>query len=539
MVQKSSPEIILYLELLAVVGECGIAIGLWALLKRIARFAGFAPEKPAGFILRRISFPLSFLAITAVVRTSTVRGIFPVRDAFFVFQKALFLFFVVFLIVRLGDAVIRTWQAGRGDKAVVLPRVLHGFILAVIYLAVLFAVCKEVLGVNITPFLTTSAILTAILGLALQGTLGNIVSGMALHFTRVFKRGDWVKIGDIEGTVQETNWRETRVLDRASNLIIIPNNAAAAATVTNFSLPDRHSAVTIPIKAAFGAPAAEVLDLIKDAAREFPDVSETPPPTAYLLSYDETGVSYLAKFWVTDYARKDIILTEVGRLIWSKLQRRGFAVPVQVTDGIGRIADAIRPEAKAALAAEEAERNLRDLRESAFLRRQAGDQAGEPLLSEEEMARLAREIARQRLGRGEILFRQGDEGESCYLVSRGRVKGAIAYEEGGAKFASEFEIGPGGLVGEMSLFTGLPRTATVMVAHDAEVLEISAEAFSGLIAGNPALAEAVAEIVSERNRQNLDFLKKIKEISASQADKSADKTSILEHLKRLVRIFRR
>ena len=536
---QNSPEISLYLEILALVVEFGLAVGLYGVLKRIVKSVGLAPEKTAGFVLCRISLPISFLALISILRMRAVRSILPVRDGFFVLQKTLFLFFVVFLLVRLADGGVRTWQARRGDKAVVLPRVLHGFILAVIYLAVLFAVCKEVLGVNITPFLTTSAILTVILGLALQGTLGNIVSGLALHFTRVFNRGDWVKIGEIEGIVQETNWRETRVLDRASNLVIIPNNAAAAATVTNFSLPDKNAAITIPIKAAFGAPAAEVLALIKEAAREVPDVSETPPPTAYLLSYDETGVSYLAKLWITNYAQKDIIITEIGRLIWSKLQRRGFAVPVQVTEGIGRIADAIRPEARAALAAEAAERNLRDLRESAFLRRQEGDHAGEPLLTADEMSRLAGEIERQRLGQGEIIFRQGDKGESCYLVTKGLVRGKVAYEEGGQEHASEFEIGPGGLVGEMSLFTGMPRTATVSVACDTEVLEISAEAFSGLIAGNPALAEAAAEIVSERNRQNLEFLKKIKELSASQVDKSADKRSILEHLKRLVRMFTR
>ena len=55
-----------------------------------------------------------------------------------------------------------------------MPGVLHGFILAVIYLALVFMILKGILGINITPFLATSAILTAVLGLALQGVLGNI-----------------------------------------------------------------------------------------------------------------------------------------------------------------------------------------------------------------------------------------------------------------------------------------------------------------------------------------------------------------------------
>ncbi|MCK7518543.1 MAG: mechanosensitive ion channel family protein [Ignavibacteriales bacterium] len=131
------------------------------------------------------------------------------------------------------------------------------------------------------PLLAGSAILTAVLGLALQGVLGNIFSGMSLHYTRSFSRGDWVRIGETEGQVVDTNWRETRLKDRASNIVVIPNTVVASQTITNFSLPDRPSAVTLPIKVDVLAPPAAVLGLLVEAAQEAPDVLAEPAPTAY------------------------------------------------------------------------------------------------------------------------------------------------------------------------------------------------------------------------------------------------------------------
>ena len=87
----------------------------------------------------------------------------------------------------------------------------------------------------------------------------------------------------------------------------------------------------------------------------------------------------------------------------------------------------------------------------------------------------------------------------------------------------------------MSLFTGMPRTATGIVSEDAELLEIKAEDFGVLLERNPALAEVIAEIVSERNEQNKDFLKKLKELSEKDIADGTNKKTVLEYLKRFVR----
>ena len=96
-------------------------------------------------------------------------------------------------------------------------------------------------------------------------------------------------------------------------------------------------------------------------------------------------------------------------------------------------------------------------------------------------------------------------------------------------------MNPGGIFGEMSLFTGMPRTATGFVEVESEFLKIEAEDFSPLLERNSALAENIAEIVSKRNKKNQTFLKKVKEISEKDIERSINKHSILERLRGFIR----
>jgi CRP-like cAMP-binding protein len=403
-----------------------------------------------------------------------------------------------------------------------------------LYLAVLFAVLKGVLGINITPFLATSALLTMILGLAFQGVLSNVLSGMSLHLTRSFSKGDWIRVGSNEGEVLDTNWRETRIVDLFSNIVILPNNVVASETLVNYSHPDKKTALTIPVKVSYEAPAFSVVEALCEAASDIPEVSKNPHPQAYITGYDDFGISYVLKFWITDFRQKYIITGKVGRLIWYKFKRRSIEIPVPLSGKLTEVLKTVEKERALEISRVQEERTFRDLVGSSFLRHQEGKKAGELLVPEQKIRKLALSVRRLRFAPGEMLFKQGDKGESCYVVASGRVKGIIVFEEKGKKYTSEFQVEPGGIFGEMSLFTGIPRTATCVVEEESELLEIEAKDFALLLAENPKLDEVMAGIVSARNRKNKAFLKKIKELSKKDMEESCSKSSVLRRLKRLV-----
>jgi small-conductance mechanosensitive channel/CRP-like cAMP-binding protein len=533
-----SSEIAFYLDLLFFLIFLAVSCALYFLFRLAIGKYLISKEKIAAAFLSKLNLPAVLLIVAFIFKIKAIKEALPLSQKFYSYLNAAIIFFIAFFLIRLFDAFLFSWYSRR-HVPFPLPRVLHGLVLAVIYLVIVFVILKSILGINITPFLATSAILTMILGLAFQGVLNNILSGMSLHLIKSFHSGDWVKIGPNEGIVMDTNWRETRILDRFSNIIVIPNNVVASETITNFSQPDPKTAIAIPVKASYEAPPLSVLEALLEAAREVPEVLTSPSPQAYIISYDDFGISYILKFWITDFNRKHPITGDVGRLIWYKFKRRNIEIPVPLSDKVAEILETVREKEGILAGEEERDRTFLDLLHSSFLRYQEGERAGELLVPENEIREFASVLRREKYARGEIIFRQGEKGESCYIVAEGMIKGEIVYEEKGKEYKSEFRVGPGGIFGEMSLFIGMPRTATGTIEEESELLEIKAKDFALLLSRNPKLSEVVAEIVCTRNQKNEEFLRKIKELSEKDVKESCNKKSILERLKKFVLLLRK
>ncbi|MGM0465164.1 MAG: cyclic nucleotide-binding domain-containing protein [Acidobacteriota bacterium] len=488
--------------------------------------------KKSGIFFSKIIFPLAFLTAVLFVRTINLIQILQLNPDFKKYLDTAVLFFFFFLVIRLIDASWVTSYVNR-KKTFPLPRVLHRFLLFVLYLVVLFIVLKGVAGVDVTPLLATSAILTMILGLALQELLGNIISGMSIHFSKSFSKGDWIKSGDKEGLVIDTNWRETRIKDFYSNIVVIPNNSIASEVLVNYSRPDSRTALTVPVKVSYGSPSMAVMEALKKAALDMPEVTRDPSPEVFVKGYEDFGISYVLKFWITDFSKKYHVLGKVGRLIWYKFRRAGIEIPVPLSDKVQHVfkylAQAKREEIPEQQQKEES--IFQSLIHSSFLRYQEGEQAGKMILSEDEIKKLASLVRKQTYSPGEILFKQGDKGESCYVVVSGRIKGIVTCEEKGKKYESEFYINPGDIFGEMSLFTGMPRTATGVIEQETVLLEIKAEDFALLLSQNPELNEIIADIVSARNKKNQNFLRKIIELSEKDIRDSCNRKSLLKRMK--------
>jgi CRP-like cAMP-binding protein len=221
-------------------------------------------------------------------------------------------------------------------------------------------------------------------------------------------------------------------------------------------------------------------------------------------------------------------------MIWYKFKRRHIEIPVPVSDKLGEVFRFAREKEGLPEGVEEKERNFRDLMKSSLLRYQEGDKKGALLVSEEEVRGLASAVQRHRFTPGEYVFKQGEKGESCYILASGKIKGEIVYQEKGKSYTSTFDVEPGGIFGEMSLFTGMPRTATGIVEEESELLEIRAEDFAVILERNPQIADVIAGLVSKRNKKNEAFLKKIKELSAQDIQSSTSKRSILKRLKSFI-----
>jgi small-conductance mechanosensitive channel len=319
--------------------------------------------------------------------------------------------------------------------------------------------------------LTTSAVSAVVLGFALQDTLGNAFAGLAIQSEKPFHVGQWIKVTDYEGRVAEVTWRATKLRTKAGTLVILPNNIVSKEAITNYSEPTAPVRLSVEVGAAYQAAPNQVRAAIIEAMRHCSLVLDAPAPDVLLLNFDSSAISYRARFWVDDFAADDRAKDQVRTAIYYAFQRHGIEIPWPIQIEYSR--EWKEPEPR-----EQADAIERVLARIDLF-------SGLDVEFRREMA-----LAAQRAvyGAGETIVRQGEPGQSMFVVATGAV--SVVIEPARNEVA---RIHAGGYFGEMSLLTGEPRTATVLAVGDVEVIEIAADLFRRLAS---VRAEAIEQIAA-------------------------------------------
>ena len=236
--------------------------------------------------------------------------------------QALLLMLWSYIILELIEGVLLArWTKRTG---ILVPRLASDIVRALVFIIVGLFVLALLFNIDPGSIAISSTVLSAVLGLALQDLLKNVIAGLALQIERPFEVGHWIQVEQITGRVLEMNWRATHLMTTTGNFVIYPNAALAESTVFNHSLPAQSQAIHVPIILPNSYPPAQVKELLLTAMRSSADVLEHPTPTVLLTSYTEKQLSYDLTFWLpsyTDYAEKrDGILTNV----WTTLQQAGI-----------------------------------------------------------------------------------------------------------------------------------------------------------------------------------------------------------------------
>ena len=124
--------------------------------------------------------------------------------------------------------------------------------------------------------LTTSAVGAVVVGFALQDTLGNLFSGLAIQIEKPFRVGHWIAVGDREGQVQEITWRATKLRTKAGQFLIVPNGIISKEAILNYSEPTVPTRLVVEVGASYMTPPNEVQGAVAEALRQCPLVLSTP-----------------------------------------------------------------------------------------------------------------------------------------------------------------------------------------------------------------------------------------------------------------------
>jgi len=205
---------------------------------------------------------------------------------------------------------------------------------ALVYVIAFVGIIETVLKQPISAVLATSGVLAIVLGLALQNTLADVFSGLAINIEHPFRAGDWITLnGDVEGEVMEINWRATRLRSGANDLIMIPNSVIAKAIVTNHRRLSSPHVLTIEIQIDYRVPAMRVIDALQAAATGSSGIAPDGTPVAYACGFSDNLVSYELCFGIDDFTLSQGVQSEVIGRVTDTLRIRGIAVgspPVEV-----------------------------------------------------------------------------------------------------------------------------------------------------------------------------------------------------------------
>jgi small-conductance mechanosensitive channel len=340
------------------------------------------------------------------------------------------------------------------------------------------------IGVTLYSFggselLAGSAIVAAVVGFALQETLGNAFAGLAIQIDRPFKVGHWITVGGFEGTVRQITWRATKIWTKSGNMVILPNSLVAREAVSNYSEPAAPTRLFVEVGVGYQVPPNEAREALLSALRQASCVLKEPAPAALLWEFGGSALNFRVHFWVSDYSTEETARDEVRRAIYYELHRRNIEIPWPIQIEYSREEPPVDTPAR---------------RES-FTRAIAAVPvfAGLP---EDAHHALAAAATPRLFGKDEVIVREGAGGESMFLLLRGRV--AILVGDPPRQVAT---TEAGGYFGEMSLLTGDPRTASVSALEDSQVIEIDAAAFKAYVTSHPAAIDQLADAAAARRRE--------------------------------------
>lgn len=396
--------------------------------------------------------------------------------------RAAALFLTILLLFNILDRfIVESFLEAR--RRIKVPVLLHDLIRIALLILILFVIISKVFQAKLSTLLVSSAVVSAVIGLALQDVLGNIVAGVALHVGKPFKVGDWVMASEQVGTVVQTSWRSTTIRTLEGDFVIIPNGSIAREKIINYSAPNPRHAEYIQVGTRYELPPNQVKEAMIDAALQTPGVLPEPKPRVRLREYGDFSINYKMKFWIDDFARHPDIGDQIMTSIWYLFRRRGIGIPFPIRDVNLYTVSTKRLERERA----EKVADIAEVMEKT--------EVLSPL-SAEEMKTLAEHAQAHRYAAGEEIVRQGDEGDSFFILTSGCVEVSAADDAGVRAVLAQ--LGEGDFFGEMSLLTGEKRSATVTALQDTEAIVVDKANFARVITANPSIAQSLSEILERR-----------------------------------------
>ncbi|MBR6921888.1 MAG: mechanosensitive ion channel [Clostridia bacterium] len=240
---------------------------------------------------------------------------------------------VVILIV--GHFIIKfvTKKILNSKKMAKLDPGVRGFLRTFIKVLLNTILIVSVVGILGIPMASVIAVLGAAgaaIALALQGTLGNLASGIMLVVLRPFRTGDFIEVGGNLGTVLEIGLFATTVVTIDNRHVIIPNSTLTTSTIINYS-SEENRRVDMTVTTAYGTDIEKVKEVILDYAKRDSLILDDPEPFVRMTNLNESSIEFTVRMWVKGKDYWDVRFN-LSENIYKEFAANNIRIPAKQLD---------------------------------------------------------------------------------------------------------------------------------------------------------------------------------------------------------------
>lgn len=190
----------------------------------------------------------------------------------------------------------------------------------------------ETIGIKVTVLIAGSAALLVGVGLGLQQTFNDVISGIILLSEQSIKIDDVLEIDGDVVRIQSIGLRTSKGLNTDDISIIIPNSLITTNKVINWSHQTKKTRFRIDVGVAYGSDVDLVIKVLEESAFEHPDVSDRELTEARLMNFGNSSLDFQVLFFSSNIFRINKVKSDIRRIINRKFIQNNIAIPFPQMD---------------------------------------------------------------------------------------------------------------------------------------------------------------------------------------------------------------
>ncbi len=278
----------------------------------------------SSWIIRVISWPLLLISISNLgIEEALKKELTPeyIEQLIRASDAGLCLLISVLVNLAINRFYFKSIEQKTGHK---VPGLIRYCITIIVYIISIFYIIAVIYNKPLGHLLAGSGVLAMIIGIAIQGNVANIFSGILLNIEKPFSIGHWLKIGAFDKIkVIDITWRSVRVIDRQNNIISIPNGTVASSQIINYS--STYSRIDQEFSFSEEYKPSLVISLLKRSLENMPEINIIKATQQSLISLEVNGTNtYLVSFFIKDIGEEIPLKVKVLEAIHASFLQAGY-----------------------------------------------------------------------------------------------------------------------------------------------------------------------------------------------------------------------